>query len=292
MEPRKKQIITTGGAGYFPDQPSFIKNLNPPKSKEEARLRLYNKVAPYWGFTDDTIKAFIDTMLYGDNAFSRSVGKPDMFGKPNPPIAIEDPYADGVYAEYLQIPENKRRSKYKLQKSKYRPTVGDEDVSYYTIPIDAETKDAIVENATLLPIGKNTLSTILMGYNHGEHTIGNGMDKKRGQYVSYYDRWDLNPLSSRYSSETKLKNNPLIKKLGLIDNRKRGDLSLGLGRPIDFYDRIYLDDYYGVDSSARSGTYYGGYLPEIFVSSFGDGVTAKRMGNVSHNDVLLKPRQK
>jgi hypothetical protein len=26
-----------------------------------------------------------------------------------------------------------------------------------------------------------------------------------------------------------------------------------------------LDDYYGVDSSARPGTYYGGYLPEIVI---------------------------
>jgi len=224
-------------------------------------MRLYNKVSPVWGFTDDTVKAFFDTMLYGDNVFAQTVGEKDEFGFKNPPVIIDDPYVDGVWAEYLQIPENKRRSKYKLQKSKYRPTIGDENVTYYTIPINERAKEELVNEGVRIPLNKNKTSTTLMGYNHGEHTVGKGFDPQKGEYISYYDRWDLNPFSSRYSSETKLKNNLILKKLGLLDNRKYGDLSFGLGKPLDFYDRIYLDDYFGINQPTHAT-----WLPEVIVT--------------------------
>jgi hypothetical protein len=38
---------------------------------------------------------------------------------------------------------------------------------------------------------------------------------------------------------------------------------MGIGNPIEFYDRVYLNDYYGVDNTPPSGVYYGGYLPEV-----------------------------
>lgn len=174
----------------------------------------------------------------------------------------------------------------------YRPSVGDDsNIQYYKIPVDGYSRDALIKEGSVLPIGKNKLSTTLANYNHGEHTVGKGIDPRKGEYISYYDRWDLNPFSSRYSSETKLKNNKVVKKLGLLDNRKHGDLSLGIGKPIDFYDRIYLDDYYGVDSSARPGTYYGGYLPEIFVDNFGNGFTTNSVGGHTEFGIPIKPRK-
>ena len=286
-----RRFITTGGSGYIKPlniNPPTYKNIDMPKSIEEARLRMYNQISPVWGFTDDTLNAFFDTMLHNTNNFVNSDDKP---------VTISDPYIDGVWAEYLQIPRNLRRSKYRLQPSKYRPTVGDENVEYYTIPIEDGSKRELVQFGQQIPLGTNRLSTILMGYNHGEHTVGNGVDPKKGQYISYYDRWDLNPLSSRYSAESKFSNNPIIKKLGLLDNRKYGDLSLGLGKPIDFYDRIYLDDYYGVDSSAKPGTYYGGWLPELIVTNNGFGTTTNEMGNITKFGIptekasKIKPRK-
>lgn len=93
-------IITTGGAGYIPPAPTY----NLPKNKKEARLRLYNQISPSWGFTDDTINAAINTLLYNRNNWSYDSGL----------TTVKDPYVDGVWAEYLQIPQEKRRSKYKL----------------------------------------------------------------------------------------------------------------------------------------------------------------------------------
>ena len=249
--PASPPIITTGGAGYIPPAPQV--NMKPivnlPKSVNEARLRLYNMVSPAWGFTDDTIKATMDTMLHGTNDFVDSpVG-----------TKVSDPYVDGVWAEYLQIPKNKRRSSYQLQKSSYRPTVGDaSNVNYYTIPVDADTKARLVREGTALQTGKNKNSRVLANYNSGTHTIGKGRDSE-GDYVSYYDRFDLNPFSG-ISSETSLSNNPVIKALGL-DSSKVGDLSFGIGKPLEFYDRIHLDDYYNVPQQYRGTS----YLPEITI---------------------------
>lgn len=249
--PASPPIITTGGAGYIPPAPQVdIKPIvNLPKSVNEARLRLYNMVSPAWGFTDDTIKATMDTMLHGTNDFVDSpVG-----------TKVSDPYVDGVWAEYLQIPKNKRRSGYQLQKSSYRPTVGDaSDVNYYTIPVDADTKARLVREGTALQTGKNKNSRVLANYNSGTHTIGKGRDSE-GDYVSYYDRFDLNPFSG-ISSETSLSGNPVIKALGL-DSSKVGDLSFGIGKPLEFYDRIHLDDYYNVPQQYRGTS----YLPEITI---------------------------
>lgn len=249
--PASPPMITTGGAGYIPPAPQV--NMKPivnlPKSVNEARLRLYNMVSPAWGFTDDTIKATMDTMLHGTNDFVDSpVG-----------TKVSDPYVDGVWAEYLQIPKNKRRSSYQLQKSSYRPTVGDaSNVNYYTIPVDADTKARLVREGTALQTGKNKNSRVLANYNSGTHTIGKGRDSE-GDYVSYYDRFDLNPFSG-ISSETSLSGNPVIKALGL-DSSKVGDLSFGIGKPLEFYDRIHLDDYYNVPQQYRGTS----YLPEITI---------------------------
>lgn len=249
--PASPPMITTGGAGYIPPAPQVdIKPIvNLPKSVNEARLRLYNMVSPAWGFTDDTIKATMDTMLHGTNDFVDSpVG-----------TKVSDPYVDGVWAEYLQIPKNKRRSSYQLQKSSYRPTVGDaSNVNYYTIPVDADTKARLVREGTALQTGKNKNSRVLANYNSGTHTIGKGRDSE-GDYVSYYDRFDLNPFSG-ISSETSLSGNPVIKALGL-DSSKVGDLSFGIGKPLEFYDRIHLDDYYNVPQQYRGTS----YLPEITI---------------------------
>lgn len=81
----------------------------------------------------------------------------------------------------------------------------------------------------------------------GASTVGAGIDEHKGPYVSYYDTWDV-----ELSGNSNGKDDVVSKLVG--------------GKPFDIYDRIYLDDYYGVNSSSdRKDTYYGGYLPEIKV---------------------------
>jgi hypothetical protein len=55
----------------------------------------------------------------------------------------------------------------------------------------------------------------------GDYTVNKGKDD-RGEYISYYDKWDINPFGQG-------KNAP--------------DVSLGIGKPFDLYDRIYYKDY-------------------------------------------------
>ena len=49
---------------------------------------------------------------------------------------------------------------------------------------------------------------------------------------------------------------------------KGKDFSFGLGKPFDLYDRVYLNDYYGVkreDVANDKHSYYGGWLPEVTI---------------------------
>lgn len=286
MKPRKK-IVTTGGAGYIPSeygqQTAKLAKINIPSSKEEARLRLYRQVDPRWGYTDDTLQATIQSLLYGKNKFNREIRNQI------------DPWGETVWAEYLKIPQRYRsNNSIKLKESKYKPTIGNNlDKKYYKIfgvDPNADTyifTPQLIKEGSTLQFGKNKNTTLFSPANMGESTIGRGVDD-RGDYISYYDEWDLNPLSGRYS-DVSWNNNKLVNVLGL-NKSTAGDMSLGLGKPLYFYDRVHLDDYYGVDSSARPGTYYGGYLPEIFVDNYGHGFTTNSMGNHVEFGVPVKPK--
>lgn len=47
-----------------------------------------------------------------------------------------------------------------------------------------------------------------------------------------------------------------------------GDASGGFGKPVNFYDRVYLDDYYGVDSRPKNpDEFYGGYIVPAVVTA-------------------------
>ena len=52
------------------------------------------------------------------------------------------------------------------------------------------------------------------------------------------------------------------------DSKGGEDKSLGIGKPIHIYDRIYLDDYFNIPKENRTldkDIYYGGYLPEVII---------------------------
>ena len=108
----------------------------------------------------------------------------------------------------------------------------------------------MVFDATYMNPGENKqkLNTEL-----GYYTIGRGRDNK-GDYVSYYDKWDINPFSGGLQNNTALPKN--IRKMLKYIN-------LDFGVPINIYDRIHFDDYYGVQGGDRGGH----YLPEVIITN-------------------------
>lgn len=186
-------------------------------------------------------------------------------------------YMDDLFAEYLQIPAKQRRNFFgrnHLENSPYRPKISKDNVNYKRIingyavghsglhPTDEEklvnavmkgehinASDAYNANKGYrqtttnhgpVDLNKSVTSNILSGYGLGTHTISRGHDDK-GEYVSYYDLWDMAP--SAVSAGNK-------------------DESMGIGKPIYIYDRIYLDDFYGVPNESAGGN----YIPEIIVT--------------------------
>lgn len=164
-----------------------------------------------------------------------------------------DPQLDDIWATYLNIPKNKRHTNINKQwnaglptkrviPSKYKPTKGNQNNKYYTLSnINNEELSALVNEGSKLNYNESALSKALYDSLH-QHTVSKGHDNK-GTYVSFYDLWDVAPIynSSNYQG-------------GLSDQ------SGGIGTPINFYDRIYLDDYYGVPRNPRSN-----YIPEIII---------------------------
>ena len=92
-------------------------------------------------------------------------------------------------------------------------------------------------------VGKTSLLNIL---------LGRGYDEK-GDYISYYDKFDLNPFTDKYYG-TPI---PFLKNME--------DATFGIGKPVHLYDRLYLDDYYGVP---HTGSFY---LPEVEVNGYKHG---------------------
>lgn len=68
---------------------------------------------------------------------------------------------------------------------------------------------------------KTTSAPYSMGM--GDYTVGQGYDEDKKQtYLSYYDKWDINPFGQ---------------------GKDAPDLSMGLAKPFDLYDRQYYADY-------------------------------------------------
>lgn len=261
MEPRKKQHITTGGAGYIPTftaenaehtLKTIVNNYlfgNLPI--DTIRQRLYDNITPI-GY-NDVIKRVKSAVK--DNK------REDIKGMLDSSFEFDEQgynmQRDALWAQYLQIPENKRHRLYdlynksaRLKKAEYQPSIGKKSNMFYSLTLPGYIKDKVVEEGIGLNyndrkgIAARNLETFLpsaLGNYLGDYTVSKGHDDK-GSYISYYDMWDLDP-----------------------SGRNKGDASMSIGKPIPIYDRIYLDDYYGVDSSARPGTYYGGYLPEVII---------------------------
>lgn len=230
-------------------------------SPEVLRNRFYRHFDPYSAYTDDAIKRAFNLAVGGPDYAKRKYPK-DVWGGTQYTEGAQSPFDDAVWGTYLNIPLKDRKYKTGLTESKYKPTVGEGSERYYTVPISNETKKELVYEGSKLGFNQNTNTKALFGYNMGTSTIGRGIDDK-GEYVSYYDKWDINPLHGDYVSNNLKEHYPVISRLLPKDG---SDAFRGFTTPVSFYDRIYLDDYYGIKSSLGSDEYYGGYLPEVTVT--------------------------
>lgn len=183
---------------------------------------------------------------------------------------------DELMAKYFGITKNlhKREGK-SLKKSKYKPSLKTSNNSeYYALPLRNDEIEGLLNtaygtnqdnwyakeakaNMTSMKYGENRLTDAGIskaGFHIlGDYTIGKGHDKQ-GDYVSYYDVFDLNPFKGTFANYAN-NNNPLLSKVG--------DISSGLGKPVELYDRFYLDDIMGLPANARRGTYW---LPPIVIT--------------------------
>lgn len=161
---------------------------------------------------------------------------------------------DDIWATYLQIPENQRHhgkvvDRYKLQKSQYSPTQGNEGNQYYSIPLGSMYEGLLIQKAKNsrkeppLQFGESRVSNALSHF-VGPHTISRGIDPQKGEYISYYDKWDISG-----------------------QGHNDGDNMGNIGKPVNIYGRVYLDNYYGINSRPNKDEYYGGYLPEVIVKN-------------------------
>lgn len=269
---------TTSGGGYI--QPINVEKFkNYIKSKiynyvtgglpiNIVRNRMYNNL--FQGYDagisnlSDNIKRIRKAVI--NNQKEKILGQDDL---------TRQVFMDDLFAEYLQIPKNKRRNipKNYLTDSPYKPNINKNNINYkrinhryvtghsglhpddeerlvnavmkgeYTNKIDAYSANKNLQSTSTnhppIALNKTAISNVLMNYGLGTHTISRGKDNK-GEYVSYYDLWDMAPTTKSAGNK---------------------DESMGIGKPIHIYDRVYLDDFYGV-SNEYSGGYY---IPEVIV---------------------------
>lgn len=195
-------------------------------------------------------------------------------------------YRDDIFATYLGIPQSERRDfpgRISLISSQYKPTKNSKGINtpYYTFPKEnipwdkliQETQgygtihifdDFIHDDMDRYPLTTNQNTTMgqAMYDALGEYTVGMGYDANKGQYVSMYDLWDLAPFGKGNSETLR------------FEKAGKADTSFGIGTPVQIYDRMYLDDYYGFTGNERGGY----YLPEVTVTT--NKAAPIKVGNV------------
>ena len=288
---------TTSGGGY-------TKPINIERFKDYIKNKIYNYITG--GLPIDTVRRRLYNNLFQgyDSGISnlydnikrvRNAVVDNKEEYKHSDKSYRQMYMDDLFAEYLQIPKNERRdiTKNYLTDSPYKPSINKNNVNYKRIkhryvsghsglhPDDEEKLvNAVMkgeyENSldkydinTGMPssgishgpvlLNKTAISRVLSNYGLGTHTISRGKDNK-GEYVSYYDLWDMAPTKNSGG-----------------DN----DESMGIGKPINIYDRVYLDDFYGVPNEYKGGY----YIPEIIVKG-------KRKQHVNGGGIHIAPSKR
>lgn len=157
-----------------------------------------------------------------------------------------------------------------LKKSNYTPSKGNKNDSYSSSPqIERMIKEGLpniktkkeleewVKNKSTIEFDEKTKKYIPIkgkGDNYvstipalGQGTYGIGEDKE-GVYLSYYDKWDLNPFSGMYSEPEISKYTGMADKskangIGrwLFGSEDKSTATRNIGNPANIYGRIYFD---------------------------------------------------
>lgn len=252
---------TTGGAGYIPDNYGQ-------GSINYIRKKLYDNVIPF-GYNNPVERVY--------NAVIKN--KKEQY---DPAYRVSEDTAetlDALWGQYLNIP-NKDRHQINNNNGIVR-SAGPDNKEYYQLknldPIIDEVVDRGLggeERIQKVPgktpwvtyyhapiklgetVQSNTQNQVL-----GEYQIGRGYDD-RGEYLSYSDIWDINPYQKSVNlyGQNKPEEESFGDRLARYLVPKNGDASMGIGKPINIFGKIYLDDIYGVSEPTHST-----YLPEITV---------------------------
>ena len=142
-------------------------------------------------------------------------------------VGLDDPYSEDAWRIYLGKPQTENTfsiSNYKPTKSKKTNT------NYYSLPEAFKEELYDLYSSKQIKEGVNNEFSFENSFNEvssrarvlGNFTVNKGKDE-RGDYISYYDKYDLNP------------NLPIAGKTFNLDNF--------VGKPFEIYDRIYIKDY-------------------------------------------------
>lgn len=155
----------------------------------------------------------------------------------------DDPYSEDAWRIYLGKPQTKNT----FGISNYIPSIGKEtNINYYSLPKSFKEELFNLYNNKKIKEGVNSEFAFenVLGENAsrarvlGNFTVNKGKDDK-GEYISYYDKYDLNP------------DLPIVGEFfGGLDNF--------VGKPFEIYDRIYIDPKTGKPITEKAE---GGYFP-------------------------------
>ena len=179
-----------------------------------------------------------------------------------------------IYAKYLSIDSipteygGKAAVNDILTKSKYQPTKGNEHNDYYkstndyydegdytTGPLsDTNLAKALqykTDNKKSTFVMPNTYDNVM-----GAYTVSFGKDRK-GKYMSYYDKWDLNPFEDTVVGNEDLENR------------------YNIGKAVHLYNRRYYTDKDSINVMNKYRRFRNGF-------KLGGGLTSKDRGSSKH----------
>jgi hypothetical protein len=181
---------------------------------------------------------------------------------------------EAVRLDLLQMYAGKPQLTNSIIQSQYRPSVSkNKQDKYYSSPAIERSIIENLYNPTQLNLFKgvnvkskqdidNLIKTQLLLEGEDERksvgkvakvpglgfaTLSAGEDES-GPYLSYYDKWDINPFSGQYSSS----DNSILNKIGK-KYLSSGDIAEGLSNVPEIYGRIYFDKKTGKPRKMQEG---------------------------------------
>lgn len=260
----KKKLIPKAQLGTILNTGKILTPIIKNPVKNIIRKQLYNNIDPFGysgqdaSFTERVVKSLFTPEEY--------------YESPNKYKKYDRLLRKNIFARYLQIPVKEGFDQ--TEESPYKPSKAkDKNTKYYRFkhiydypikgPYDNPYKFGRIENKIFedaqfeyggLPKENEVKPSYVLSDYLGVHNLSRGRDEN-GDYISYYDKWDINPLEG----ESKEIYPSTLSKL--LYGNKQGDVSMGIGKPVEFYDRLYFDDYYGVTGKDRGSH----WLPEVNV---------------------------